>query len=114
MSAFPTIAEPIYPLKEKTLYPAIRTEKEGPYMQSRRKWTSAKKEFTLEWDEKVSLTETDYQTLEAFFLANQGYSFTWTHPVTNVVYTVMFNQDDLDWPILIPGYRYGAISLREV
>jgi len=114
MAAWPTIAEPIYPIKEKTMFPAIRTEKEGPYMQSRPKWTSGKKVFTLQWDDKVSLPETDYQTLETFFLANQGASFTWTHPVTSVVYTCMFLQDELDGDMLVPGYRTLSVQFRQV
>jgi len=113
-NTWPTIAEPIYPIKEKTLFPVVRTDKEAPYMQARKRWTSSKKIWTLTWDEKVSLTETDYQTLETFFLANQGLAFSWTHYATNVTYTVMFDQDDLDGDILVPGYRTLTVSLRQV
>ena len=60
------------------------------------------------------MSETDYQTLEAFFLANQGAAFTWTHIATSVVYTVMFSQDELDSKIVYPGYRSLTVQLREV
>lgn len=113
-TAWPTIAEPQYPINEKTYLPAVRTEKDSNYMQMRKKWTKAKKTFTLKWDESVALTEADYAILEAFFIANQGSPFTWTHPTTSVTYTVTFYQDELDWSILAPGYRYGQISLREI
>ncbi len=114
MAVWPSIAEPIFPIREVTLFPAYSTEKEGPYVQQRRKWSKAKKVFSLEWDEKCALTETDYQLLETFFLNNQGLAFTWTHVATGTSYTVMFNQDELDSQIVFPGYRSLSVQIREV
>ncbi len=114
MAAWPTIAEPIFPMKEITLFPVYQTEKEGPYIQQRRKWTLKKKIFQIEWDEKCALTETDYQLLETFFLDNQGLAFTWIHIATAVSYTVMFVQDSLDSEIIFPGYRTCTVQIREV
>lgn len=113
MNAWPSIAEPKFPIQEKTLLPVIKSETDSPYMQTRKKWTAAKKYWTLEWDDKVSLLETDYQTLETFFLANQGSAFTWTHPATSVTYIVFFNQDELDSTIIFPGFRSLTIELRQ-
>ena len=115
-----SISEPVYPIKERTIFPAVRTEKEAPYIQIRKKWTTPKKEWTLEWDEQCALPETEYQVLEAFFLAKQGSSFTWTHYATGITYIVMFNQDELESNIIIPetadhpGYRTVTICLRQV
>jgi hypothetical protein len=50
------IAEPIYPIKEKTYFPAIRTDKKSPVNQARKKWARKKKEWTLEWNEEVPLS----------------------------------------------------------
>ena len=114
MAVWPSIAEPIFPIREVTLFPAYSTEKEGPYVQQRRKWSKAKKVFLLEWDEKCALTEADYQLLETFFLDNQGLAFTWTHVATAVSYTVMFIQDSLDSEIIFPGFRTCSLQMREV
>jgi len=114
VTTWPDIAEPVYPIKESTYFPIVRVEKEGPYVKTRKKWTSGKKEWTLEWNEDVSLPEADYQILEDFFHTKQGLAFTWTHYSTNVIYTVMFDQDDLEAPFLVPGYRTLTIKLREV
>lgn len=113
MAAWPDIAEPMFPVKESTEFPTIKTEMDGAYIHLRRKWTKSKKVFQLEWNEKVSMKETDYQILRQFFLEQQGLDFTWTHPATNVIYIVLFNQDSLDSDIIIPGYRALTISLRE-
>jgi hypothetical protein len=51
------------------------------------------------------MSETDFETLETFFLAYQGSSFNWTHPVSSVVYNCRFIQDTLDSAWLAPGQR---------
>lgn len=114
MATWPSIAEPMFPIKETTELPTAKSSKEGPYVQYRKKWTKSKKHFQLEWDEMVSLLEADYQILEQFFYENQGVSFTWTHPVTSIVYTVVFDQDSLDSTIVFPGFRALSIKIREL
>ena len=113
-TVWPDIAEPVYPIKESTYLPTQRIEKEGPYVQIRKKWTAGKKEWTLEWTEKVSLPESDYEILKEFFLAKQGMAFTWVHYATNVAYTVMFDQDELEGEIIVPGYRTLTVRLQEI
>jgi hypothetical protein len=108
------IAEPIYPIKEKTYFPAIRTDKKSPVNQARKKWAKKKKEWTFEWNEEVPLSETDYQILENHFLTQQGNSFFWPHYVTGVIHKVTFYQDSLNGDILVPGYRTATVILREV
>lgn len=110
---WPDIAEPLFPLKESTEFPTLRSDKDGSYLVMRKRWTQMKKTFQLDWDEKVSLTEIDYQLLEAFFLVKQGDKFTWQHPATDVVYTVMFDQDSLESTIIFPGFRSLSVRLRQ-
>jgi len=114
VTVWPNITEPEYPIKESTYLPSHHIEKEGPYVQVRKKWTAGKKEWTLEWTEKVPLPESDYQIIEAFFLAKQGSAFTWIHYSTGISYTVMFDQDELEDNIIVPGYRTLTIKLQEI
>ena len=108
------IAEPVYPIKEKLIFPAIRSDKKSPVKHGRKKWSVPKREWILEWTEEVPLPEADYQILEEHFLSHQGCSFYWTHYATGVVYNVMIYQDELEGDILVPGYRTTTVKLREV
>jgi len=108
------IAEPRFPIAEVTMFPALKTQKDAAYVQQRKKWTVPKRTWSLDWDDKVSMKEADFQSLLSFFIAKQGSSFFWTHPATNVTYTVMFDQDELETSILYPGYRTVNVKLREV
>jgi hypothetical protein len=114
IAAWLGIAEPIYPIKETTLFPAYRNEKEAGYIQTRRRWTTPKKIWTLEWPEEIALSEVDFQILLAYFLANQGSSFSWTHYSTGVIYTVTFDQDELVGDIYHPGWRTTSVKLRQI
>lgn len=53
-----------------------------------------KKEFYLTWG---SMSGSDKATLEDFFNENSVLEFLWTHPLTSVVYTVYFNDDELSF-----------------
>jgi len=110
----PWISEPKYPIKESDYLPAHHFETEGPYVRTRKKYTSPKLQWEFEWDEKVALPEEEYQALEDFFIAKQGSLFTWTHYSTGVVYTVMFNQDELKGDIVYPGYRSVRVNLIQI
>jgi hypothetical protein len=111
--AFPTLPDPIYPIKERTYYPAYKSQMDAPYRVIRRKWTLSKKIWTVEWTEENALTETNYQTLLTYFLAQQGSAFTWTHPDTSASYTVTFDQDELIGDIPYHGYRTTKVDLRQ-
>ena len=90
MATFPDITAPSYGLEEETYRPQIRTEFENGAVQSRPRFTGTKKRWpNLSW---AVLEESEFQTLEAFFIANQGLTFTWTHPVTSAVYTCRFSK----------------------
>jgi len=112
VTSFPVSPEPKYPISEKSIYQTYQSEVLPSDV--RKKWSGSKKVWILEWDDKCSLLETEYQYIRGFFLAKQGSSFTWTHPATNVSYTVMFMQDKLETEILHPGYRTLKLQIREV
>ena len=91
MAAFPDI--PVTIGSQSSLYiPIVQTESEGNYLRVRRKTTRSRRIFTLDFKE---ISYTDYALIEAFFEANQGISFTWTHPVTSIEYDLVFMQDTL-------------------
>lgn len=114
MDAFPTtIAEPCYPIKEKTIFPIYKSQMDAPYRVIRKKRTGSKRQWSFEWDESVALTEADYQTLRTFFLAHQGIAFTWTHYDTGTSYTVTFDQDELEGDFPYHGYRTCKVTLME-
>ena len=113
MANFPTIAEPVYPIKEKTHFPIYKSNTDSPYRIVRKRWTLSKKSWVLEWDKDCALIEADYQSLLTFFLANQGVAFNWTHTETAVTYVVTFDQDELPGDVVYPGYRTTTLALRQ-
>ena len=62
------------------------------YVQSRAKWTRSRKVFELSWN---AMSDADKETLETFFGDNIGGTFTWTHPLSGISYTVRFVEDEL-------------------
>lgn len=103
--------QPSYGLSEETYFPQIRTEMENGSVISRRKFTRARDKWNLEWDD---MPEADYQTLKTFFEANQGLTFYWTHPLTNVTYTARFSTDRLANNAVAPGHRRVSCPIEEV
>jgi hypothetical protein len=111
MADFPSIATAQVGTTEAVYLPQVRTEFEGGYVQSRKSTTRARKRWNLYWN---ALSEADYQTLEAFFIANQGGSFNWTHPITSTVHVCRFSGDTLPGDPIIPGYRRVELPIEEV
>lgn len=109
-AAWPT-TKPDYPLGEKTILPQVRTEFEAGYVMSRPRCTRSRGKWTCTW--KLML-EAEYQNLLLHFQANQGDSWTWTHPVTAATYTVRYSGDDLSGSVPQPGYRSVSVELEEV
>jgi hypothetical protein len=102
MADWPNIPAADFGTEEKVYKPCVRTPFDGGYSQSRPETTRAIRVFPLGWN---SLSEADYQTLDAFFIANQGGAFNWTHPVTSVVYSCRFLSDVLESTWAGPGQR---------
>ncbi len=109
-AAWPT-TKPVYPLEESVYKPALRTEFEAGYVQSRARCTRARRRFTLHWP---AMAEAEYGALEEHFIANQGASFSWTHPVSSTSYTVRYAEDVIAGKPVLPGNRDVVVRLEEV
>jgi hypothetical protein len=107
---WPSIANPDYPLTDEVNYPQIRTEFESGTVQSRPRWTRARRTFTLRWG---AMTEAHYALLEAAFVADQGTTFSWTNPASSVTYTVRYKGDSLKGAVTMPGRRQVELILEE-
>lgn len=89
--AYPTI-ELSQESKRTVTKEAIRTETESGIGRTRAKFTKPRYQFDLKYK---GISESEYETLEDYFLANQGNVFTFTYPRDNVAYNVMFNIDSM-------------------
>lgn len=89
--SYPTIQ-----LSEKTkktlIKEAIRTESEGGYGRTRSKYTKPRYQFDLDY---IAISESDFETIEAYFLSNQGLTFNFVYPRDAQTYVCMFNQDSI-------------------
>ena len=119
MATFPSLAkQPLVPLKEKVIRSTVRSgeSERGGYIQTRERWSSAKREWEIRYR---LLSSADVSTLDTFFTdtAKGGaVSFTWTHPMTAVDYTVRFKEDTLEWETPTGGSdkRSVRFTLQEV
>lgn len=91
--------------------PAIRSKSESGYTQTRARVTLAKEKRTLGWR---SLSDADYATLIAFFVANAGGSFNFTDPLTSTTKEYTFADDELEFTEAYPGYKSGTVNLEEI
>ena len=105
MATWPAgLPPPSWGISEEIYKPQNKIEFEANYTQSRPKGLRGRRRMPdFAW--KI-LTEAEYQILEAFFLANQGGSFDWTHPITGVVRTFCFSGDSIKHKWTSPGYRH--------
>jgi len=78
--------------REKPKKQQVKTPFEAGYVLSRPVATLMKRNFTIGWP---SMLRTDYDLLVAFFNTYQGSIFNFTHPITDVVYTVGFMDNEL-------------------
>ena len=96
-----TLPTPVIGVAEEYYKPALKSEFEANYIQTRKTATRGRRKLPLAWDR---MTEAQYQILEAFFDANQGLSFTFTHPLTSVTHTCVFSASSLK-----SGWSSGGI-----
>jgi len=110
MASFPTTPSSSS-FVEATLKPAHRSETSiNGYLKTRPNWTANKKQFTVGWS---SLTNTQKDTFDAFFIANTGIAFTYTHPGTSAEYTCIFEDDEMRFTY-VPTNRWNVeIKIRE-
>lgn len=93
MADWPAIQDPTFSMFKQWPYrPQVRTQKEANYVQSRVQFSRTRWHFELGW---AGLSDTDYNLLVAFFDANQGGTFNWTHWISGTVYVVGFADDQL-------------------
>ncbi len=92
MNTFPAAVCPRMATKETTLLPIIKVESDANYTKVRRVSTRAREKFELAFS---TITETEFATLKAFFIANQGLPFIFVHPNSAISYTCVFNQSEL-------------------
>lgn len=111
MANWPDIQNPSMPFEETVYKPQVKSESEGNYVHTRPRTSRARGRWPLRWP---AMTEADYQTLLAFFTANQGSSFTWTHPKSLVSYTCVFSTDNLTSKIIAHNRREVAVNIEEL
>jgi hypothetical protein len=98
-----TLSSPDWGLEEEYSKPQLKTDFEANYGQSRPKVTRGTDRWgNLGWK---LLPEDEYQTLKAFFNANQGSVFVWVHPITGVSYNCRFSADSIKSSFAFPGWR---------
>ena len=113
MSAWPSIAAPVFPLSENREDGVIRSAFEAGYEQTRRRFTRCRKTFGLKWS---VLSAADKSTLMTFFDTTTGGgadSFTWTYPGTATTYTVRFTGPP-KVALVANGLYEVELELREV
>ena len=108
---FPTIAGLSYPLREPLYKPKSRTEFASGAVQSRDRFTRARKRFALKW-EKMPFA--DCQKLEAFFSKTGADPFYWIHPLTAKKYTCIFSDDEFDASLVELDYYDVTVNIEEV
>ena len=111
MASWPSIPLPSYGFECEVYYPQVRTPFEANYVQSRPKVSREIRRFNLKWN---AMTEANYQTLETFFLANQGNSFNGTSSITGSAGDFRFSGDGLTSSQIAPGIRSVSCPIEEV
>lgn len=115
MAAFPTLTKPpVYPLDPdaEQIDTVLRSDFTAGYEQTRPKFTRARRQFGL----RYRLEATDLATLRTFettTLVNGADSFSWTHPLTAVTYTVRL-VEPIRYARTSPAITEVSFTLREV
>ena len=113
MVAFPSIRNP-HPsnFSQQQRKVQLRSEFESGPIQSRAKFTRMYWIFTLGWPENWALPHAEYDTLVAFFNANQGGHFTYTHWITGGTYDLHFMDDVLPEAIPVSDTHWAMTGLK--
>jgi hypothetical protein len=77
---------------EQTSVNITKTSFESNYLQVRRTSSRSRRAFELNYE---NVTDMEYNILEEFFLNNVGSTFIFTHPITNIDYTVTYKEGTL-------------------
>jgi hypothetical protein len=110
MSDFPSIELPSN-ISEKLVSFKKSQKSSAGYSMIANAGAVMKKQFTLDWEQ---MTSVDKATLISHFQSNYVSSFSWTHFETSTVYTVFYENEDLDFQYFAPGYWSVSLILREL
>lgn len=88
--AFPTFENPTS-FSEKIRKDTTKVRYENGKAALRPKWTLSKKSFNLTWE---AMSEIDKTTLLQYIDVQSGLSFSYTHPLSGVVYNVFIEEDE--------------------
>lgn len=111
MANFPSLPTPSWQFFDQN---PVKAQLASPFefgrSQSRPKHTSTRWKFTIGWQ---ALGQTDYGTLCTFYDTYIGAAFNWTHPITSVVYSVRFGNND-EFPKAKPAGMIGGEFAWEI
>nr|DAT59754.1 MAG TPA: hypothetical protein [Caudoviricetes sp.] len=114
---FPTIAPPVYPIREVIPDTAFKGKLENLTIVTRRRFTKTPMTFELTWS---ALPEADYAILRSFFhTVNTAVAFDWTYPTgaggpySGKTFKVRF-EEGLNFSSNNPRRWAGTIKLQEV
>lgn len=94
MATFPSSPSPRYSSKRGKQFAALRSESEGSYGMTRKRFTKSRVFFSLNFD---NITMAEFTILETFFLANQGTIFDYVYPLEpGTTHKVMFASDTIE------------------
>jgi hypothetical protein len=108
--SWPSIPAPSYMTRGEVYLPVVRTEFEGGYVQSRKRFSREREKWVLHW---LNMEEAHFQLLKSAFITDQGNSFPWTEPVTSASHSVKYSEDSLKWSHVEKGYRQVSVALEE-
>jgi len=109
---YPSTPSPRFQSVRGKSLPALRTESEANYGNTRKRSTRSRAYFQLKYD---AITHEEFSTLEAFFLANQGSKFSFVYPLEPLTtYTVMFNMDKIEATDINPNRCTTSVELIQV
>lgn len=106
---WPDIQDPAK-VVEKFTKAQIKSRFESGKQISRPKHTRGRYQWSLEW---TALHEDDWALLKLAFNSDIGTSFEWTHPRSQITYTVRYAEDTLEGAFIYPCFYAVTIELEE-
>ncbi|WP_345993767.1 hypothetical protein [Sulfurimonas sp. HSL-1716] len=108
MNTFPLVPTG---LSTQRIKPVSRAKYDAGYEQTAPKNTRALKKFTLSFG---ALTNAEADTLDNFFVVNQGVAFEFIHPIEDISYIVRFSEDSISFEQFGKDYQSTQIVIEEI
>lgn len=108
---FPAVAGLSYPLKESLYKPKVRMDFENGTVQSRARFTRAKRRFALKWEK---MPAEDKDKIERFFDNMGGDVFLWKHPITGKQYRCIFSEDTFGPSLVELDFYDLTLNIEEI